>query len=67
MQLRSAQALLEERLARDIKKEYRESVLGARVMDILQQALLGRARMQVATTPHVSSSISGYFISKCIC
>ena len=57
MQIATAQALLEERLARDIKKEYRESVLGARVMDILQQALLRRARMQAASPQQVGSSI----------
>ena len=56
MQIAAAQALLEERLARDIKKEYRESVLGARVMDILQQALL--ARKQAVPPPQVGSTFS---------
>ena len=57
MQIAAAQAALEERLARDIKKEYRESFLGARVMDILQQALQSRARMQAAPPPKVGGNI----------
>ncbi len=57
MQIAAAQAMLEERLARDIKKEYRESVLGARVMDVLQQAPLRRARMQAAPPQQVGSNM----------
>ena len=57
MQIAAAQATLEERLARDIKKEYRESVLGARLMDILQQALQRRARVQAPPAPQVGSNM----------